>query len=151
MANIDWYVEGLSFGNCICNHSCPCQFEDRPTYGNCQGFEVLRIDEGHFADTDLGGLKVALLYSWPGAIFEGNGEMQTIVDERADEAQRAALAAIMVGEGAEPGMIMLQIYAAMCPTKHETIARPIDVTMDMEARTGALTTPEPSTRWPRLP
>jgi hypothetical protein len=29
-----------------------------------------------------------MLYAWPGPIFEGKGEMQVIVDDRADERQR---------------------------------------------------------------
>jgi hypothetical protein len=31
MANVDWYVEGIEFGNCNCVYGCPCQFEDVPT------------------------------------------------------------------------------------------------------------------------
>lgn len=31
MANVDWYIEGKQFGNCNCNYSCPCQFEDLPS------------------------------------------------------------------------------------------------------------------------
>ena len=98
MAHVDWYVEGKVFGNCNCNYGCPCQFEALPTHGNCTGFEVLHIDKGHFGETDLAGLRTGLLYAWPGPIFEGNGAMQTIIDERADEAQRDALRRVLHGE-----------------------------------------------------
>ena len=81
---IDWYVEGAAFGNCNCDYGCPCQFERRPTHGPCRGFEVMRIDHGHFGEVSLDGLCTALLYSWPGAIYEGNGTMQAIIDEHAD-------------------------------------------------------------------
>src|SRR4051794_25601810 len=96
---IDWSVEGVAFGNCNCDYGCPCQFERRPTQGPCRGFEVVRIDKGHFGDVPLDGLHLALLYAWPGAIFEGGGAMQAIIDERANERQREAL--VTVGHGGE--------------------------------------------------
>jgi len=36
-------------------------------------------------------------YGWPGPIYEGDGECQAVVDERADDKQREALAAIICG------------------------------------------------------
>jgi hypothetical protein len=53
MASVDWYVEGLEFGNCNCSDGCPCQFEALPTQGDCRGSEVLRIDKGHYDRLDL--------------------------------------------------------------------------------------------------
>src|SRR3954465_10819356 len=58
---IDWSVEGVAFGNCNCDYGCPYQFERRPTQGHCRGFEVVRIDKGHFGDVPLDGLHLALL------------------------------------------------------------------------------------------
>ena len=34
MAHIDWPVTGKSFGNCNCDHGCPCQFDGLPTWFN---------------------------------------------------------------------------------------------------------------------
>ena len=102
---IDWYVEGQSFGSCNCCYGCPCQFEDLPTHGNCTGFEVLRVDKGHFGKVGLDGLKAALMYAWPGPVFKGHGAMQLIIDERATAEQREALTKIFHGEEtAEAGM-----------------------------------------------
>jgi hypothetical protein len=81
------------------------------------------------------------LYDWPGAIHYGNCAMQSIIDERADTAQRKALAAILQGEGAEPGSVMLQIYRAMCPTYHDPLFMPIELELDMEGRTARLRVP----------
>lgn len=39
---IDWYIEGVEFGNCNCGYACRCQFEDRPTHDHCRGFELVR-------------------------------------------------------------------------------------------------------------
>ena len=75
MTQVDWYIEGVEFSNCNCDYACPCQFESRrPTHGNCQGFAAVRIDKGHFGGVELDGLGAALLYAWPGPIYEGNGE-----------------------------------------------------------------------------
>ena len=87
----DWYIEGEVYGNCNCAYGCPCQFEALPTDGTCRGFEVLRIDKGHFEDVDLSGLKVALFYAWPGPVAEGKGELQVVIDAEADESRRFAM------------------------------------------------------------
>lgn len=135
MAHVDWYVEGPTYGNCNCGYSCPCQFEERPTHGDCRGFEVIEITKGHFGDVDLTGTKAALLYSWPGAIFEGKGEMQVIVDPSATEAQRAALEKILQGEETEEEATHWWVYRAMCDTVHDTLYQPISYTADIEKRT----------------
>jgi hypothetical protein len=90
MANVDWYIEGPSWGSCNCHHSCPCQFEGKPSYGDCRGFEAAEIERGHFGEVQLDGLRFVLLFAWPGPIYEGKGEAQAIVDERASAAQRGA-------------------------------------------------------------
>ena len=43
---IEWYVRGSSFGNCNCDHACPCQFEGLPTHGNCEAMGVVEVAEG---------------------------------------------------------------------------------------------------------
>ena len=130
MNPIDWYVEGIEFGSCNCVYACPCQFEALPTHGNCCGFEVLRIDRGHFGDVTLDGLKVALLYAWPGPIFEGKGEMQVIVDERANERQRDALMKIVHGEETDEGATHWWVYRSMSDTVHDTLVKPIEFEVD---------------------
>lgn len=138
MADVKWSIEGPHVVNCNCDFGCPCQYMARPTDGTCKAVVAWRIDKGHFGGTKLDGLLAVNTYSWPNAIHEGNGTLQSIIDERADAAQRDALAAIMQGEGAEPGLIMLQIYRAMCSTYHEPIFKPIELEMDMKNRTARL-------------
>ncbi|MCZ6482423.1 MAG: DUF1326 domain-containing protein, partial [Alphaproteobacteria bacterium] len=72
--------------NCNCDYGCPCQFVALPTDGTCKAVVGFRIDKGHFGDTQLDGLLAINTYSWPGAIHQGNGSMQSIIDQRADEA-----------------------------------------------------------------
>lgn len=138
---VDWYVEGDVFGNCNCGYGCPCQFEDLPTHGNCRGFEVLRIDKGHFADMDLAGLKIAMFYAWPGPIFEGKGELQAVIDERADDEQRSALETVLHGEETEEAATHWWVFRAMSETVHETLFKPIDFEVDIEARTARVVIP----------
>ena len=126
MAFTDWYVEGESFGNCNCGYSCPCQFEELPTHGDCRGFEVLEVTKGHFGDTDLSGTKAALIYAWPGPIFEGGGEMQVIVDPAATPAQRDALEKVFHGEETEEMATHWYVFRAMCETVHDTLYLPIE-------------------------
>lgn len=141
MANTEWRIEGPHFINCNCDFGCPCQFVARPTDGTCKAVVAFRIDKGNFGDTRLDGLLAVNTYAWPGAIHEGNGAMQSIIDERADPAQRRALTAALQGEGADPGSVMLQIYRAMCSTWHEPVFAAIEMDVDMAGRTARLKIP----------
>ena len=141
MPHVDWYIEGKAFGNCNCNYGCPCQFEDIPSQGHCQGFEVLHIDKGHFGDVDLAGLRAAILYAWPGPIFEGNGEMQAIIDARANDAQRAALKTVLHGGETDEAKTHWWVFHAMSSTVHPTLYKPIDYDVDIDARTARVSIP----------
>jgi hypothetical protein len=141
MPNVDWYVEGIEFGNCNCDYGCPCQFEARPTGGYCHGFEIVRIDKGHFGDLKLDGLNVALVYAWPGPIFEGNGEIQAIIDDRASEAQRTALATILTGGETDDEATHWWVYHAMASKVHAPLFKPIAFAVDLAARTATVAIP----------
>lgn len=141
MAHVDWYIEGKSFGNCNCNYGCPCQFEALSTGGVCHGFEVLHIDKGHFGDLNLTGLRAALLYDWPGPIFKGNGQMQAIIDERADAGQRAALEAVLHGKETDEAKTHWWVFHAMSSKVHPTLYKPIDYEIDIEARSARVSIP----------
>jgi hypothetical protein len=141
MTTPNWSIEGPHFANCNCDYGCPCQYMARPSDGTCKAVVAWRIDKGHFGDTKLDGLLALSTYSWPNAIHEGNGTMQSIIDERATPEQRDALTAIMQGEGADPGSTMLQIYRSMCSTWHEPVFKPIELEMDIEGRTARLRIP----------
>lgn len=134
MAHVDWYVEGPAYGNCNCGYSCPCQFEEDPTQGNCRGFEVMKITKGHFGDVNLTGVKMGVVYAWPGPIYEGKGEMQVIIDEAASKEQRKALETVLTGGETDDEATHWWVFRAMCPTLHDTIYAPIEMDADMETR-----------------
>ncbi|MGR3627281.1 MAG: DUF1326 domain-containing protein [Limimaricola sp.] len=138
---IDWSVTGQSFGNCNCAYGCPCQFEDLPTHGHCRGFEALRIDKGHFGDTPLDGLCVALLYAWPGPIFEGGGELQAVIDEHAGPEQAAALDCVLHGGETDEAATHWWVFHAMSDRVHPTLFRPIEIDLDIAARRARLSIP----------
>ncbi len=135
MSNVDWYVEGPSFGNCNCAYGCPCQFEALPTPGHCRGFEVLRIDRGHFGEIRLDGTRCAMLYAWPGPVFKGGGEMQVVIDERANDQQREALTKILHGEETAEAATHWWVFRAMSDKVHPPLFKPIEFDVDIEART----------------
>lgn len=141
MATVQWFIEGVEFANCNCDYACPCQFESRPTHGDCRAVGVLRIDRGHFGDVPLDGLKAAFFGAFPGAVFEGGGQMQLVVDERADARQREALIKILTGQETAPGATHWWVYRTMSDTVHETLFRPIEFDMNIEARTARAVIP----------
>jgi len=138
---IDWYVEGISFGSCNCAYGCPCQFEALPTHGNCRGYEAMRIDKGHFGNVDLAGIKYAILYAWPGPIFEGKGEFQVVIDESATPAQRKALETVLHGGETDEAATHWWVFRAMSDTVHPTLYKRIEYEVDLEARTGRTSIP----------
>ncbi|MBD0275794.1 MAG: DUF1326 domain-containing protein, partial [Acetobacteraceae bacterium] len=38
----DWRLQGDWIKNCNCAFGCPCDFNARPTHGNCQGLFGMR-------------------------------------------------------------------------------------------------------------
>ena len=135
---INWRIKGRGFQNCNCNYGCPCQFNALPTYGNCEAVMGYEIEQGNFGEINLDGLRVAGIYSWPGPVHEGDGRMQLIIDESADDQQRDALIRIMYGDETEPMKTMWAVYSAMSPNKLEPLSKTIDLAIDVEKRTGRI-------------
>jgi hypothetical protein len=133
-----WEIKAREFVNCNCDYGCPCQFNALPTHGNCEAIAGIQIDEGHYGDVDLSGLRVAGIYQWPGAIHEGNGKCQAVVDERADDRQREALLNIMLGKDTDPMATMFAVYASTVTELFDPIFAPIDFEVDVDGRTGRL-------------
>ena len=138
---VEWLIKGTELVNCNCAYGCPCQFNALPTHGDCRAAIGYEIEEGHFGAVRLDGLRMALLVSWPGPIHEGNGTMQTIVDERADAAQRDALIKIMTGAETDDMATVWWVFSAMSPKKLEPLFRPIEYEVDVDARRGRFRVP----------
>lgn len=101
----------------------------------------MRIDTGHFGPVQLAGLHAALFYAWPGPIYEGNGEMQAIIDERANAEQRRALETVLYGGETDEGKTHWWVYRAMCRAVHPPIFKPIEFDVQIDARTARVVIP----------
>jgi hypothetical protein len=141
MADVKWTIEGREFTNCNCDYGCPCQFNARPTKGNCTAVIGIQIDKGHHATTLLDGLRLAGVFVWPGAIHEGRGEGFLVVDERASEPQRTALLRIAGGKDTEPGTTFFHVFSSMLETVHKPGFARIELEIDVEARRARIAVP----------
>ncbi len=141
MAYVEWEVKAREFANCNCNYGCPCQFNALPTHGHCRAVVGYAIDEGHFGTTQLDGLRAVYVAKWPGAVHQGNGELQIIIDERANATQREALCKILYGEETDPGTTVWNVFRSMITTVHDPLYADIQFDVDIEARQAALKVP----------
>lgn len=101
----------------------------------------MRIEVGHFGGVSLDGLCWVNTLAWPGAIHEGNGTHQSIIDERADERQRHALTEILHGRESEEGANIFAVFASTMTTILDPLFRPIEFECDMDKRTARVVVP----------
>jgi hypothetical protein len=98
-----WRLVGEEVASCNCAWGCPCQFNALPTHGRCEALIAVQVSEGHFGDTRLDGVRFARIFWFPGAVHEGHGIRQLIIDAQATAEQQEALLA--VDSGAHGGLI----------------------------------------------
>jgi hypothetical protein len=98
-----WQLTGDYFENCNCDVVCPClaspvaPLTAKPTQGSCDVALVFHVDRGRYDAVALDGLNVAVVVHTPGPMADGNWTLAAYIDERADDAQTAALGAIFGG------------------------------------------------------
>jgi hypothetical protein len=103
-----WQLTGDYFENCNCDVVCPCLVSSsapltaRPSQGVCDVVVAFHIDRGRYGDVTLDGLNVAIALHAPGPMAAGNMSAAAYIDERADDAQTAALGAIFTGAEGGP-------------------------------------------------
>lgn len=115
-ATAPWKINAFYVDSCNCDWGCPCQFQARPTNGNCEGSSGFLIRSGNYGNINLDGLSAASIISYPGAVHEGHGEESIYIDEKANEDQFQALGKITTGEaGGGP----FPIYASTCDEVQE--------------------------------
>ena len=136
-----WTIRGMEYGNCNCAWGCPCQFNAPSTHGSCEAVTGGVVEEGHFNDTRLDGLRWVMLLQWPGEIADGNGRQQAIIDERADGAQREALRKIVHGESTAPGATHFYVYNSTMSEVIDPLYAPVDVEINVDARRARLFVP----------
>ncbi len=138
MAN--WHIEGEYFETCNCSYICPCigsNLAARPTEGDCKAALAFRIDRGERNGVRLDGVSLIVLMRSPGAMAEGNIAVGLILDERADQRQSDAVAAIMSGSSGGPMAALAPLVTRMAGLER----RPIRFTRDgmrFDVRAGEL-------------
>ena len=136
-----WEIKAKEFANCNCAYGCPCQFNALPTKGYCEAVVAMEIEQGHYGDVKLDGLRMGGIFQWPGAVHEGRGKCQPFIDVRADEKQRAALLKIMSGQDTDPMATMFAVYSSTLEKVFEPIFTPIEFEVDVEGRKGRYVVP----------
>jgi hypothetical protein len=108
---IQWHLSGDYFENCSCSVVCPCLVSTaapltaRPTEGFCNVPLIFHIESGRYGDLALDGLNVLVILHAPGVMADGNWSVATYIDQRADDAQTEALAAIFSGTAGGPSKV----------------------------------------------
>lgn len=110
-----WRLKGDVLIACNCDWGCPCNFNARPSRGDCEGGWIWVIQQGQVDDVRLDGLGIAVFADWPGAIHEGGGRAVSYIDDRADEAQRSALTRVLRGELGGPWGLFIKTYELAGP------------------------------------
>ena len=111
----EWHMNGTLVIACNCDWGCPCNFSAPPTHGDCEGGWTWVIDQGAVDGVRVDGLAFALFADWPGSIHEGGGRAVAYIDERADHAQREALARLLRGDAGGPWGIFINTYQLAKP------------------------------------
>ena len=135
---LDWRIKGNWLKNCNCDPGCPCDFWAEPTHHHCEGMIGMEIEEGHFGDINLDGLKFAVTYYWPGPLHEGNGTLQPILEESASPEQRDAILQILSGQA---GNTWFEVVASIISTVLEPQFAPIDFEFDLPSRKARMVIP----------
>jgi hypothetical protein len=134
-----WEFKGRELVNCSCDYGCNCQFDGLPDKGHCYAVAGIQIDEGHYRETRLDGLRIAAVFKWPGPIHEGKGEALAFVESRASDEQRDALLRIMTGQDTDPFATMFAVYSSTIETMHPPVFTDIDLDLEVDERRGRMT------------
>jgi hypothetical protein len=105
MATPSWQVSGQYYETCNCDFVCPClpgQLTVRPSKGTCLFAMAFQIERGKYGAVALDGLGFIVLGLTPEEMGKGNWSVGVIADERANDEQRDAIAAIASGAAGGP-------------------------------------------------
>lgn len=101
-----WQVNGQYFESCNCDTACPCVFLSPPTDGECTALVGWHIESGEYEGVSVDGLNVALAAYSPGHMVHTPWQAALYLDNRADDAQSGALAAVFSGQaGGHPARL----------------------------------------------
>jgi hypothetical protein len=96
-----YVLRGEEAEGCECESVCPCVWAKDDTFGDCRAVMVWHVDSGTYGSTDLKGslFAVALTKSGKNVVQSmGKWEGTIYVGDRATEAQKNAIVAILSGK-----------------------------------------------------
>jgi len=131
----DWKLSGTYFETCNCAAACPCVFLSPPTEGECTALVAWHIDRGHYGDTGLDGLNVALAVYSPGNMVNGEWTVAAYFDEKADQSQNDALHAIFGGKAGGHPEVLASFIGDMAGAKN------VPMHFESDGRTSSLSIP----------
>jgi hypothetical protein len=108
-----WNMKGTLVIACNCEYGCPCNVNGRPTTGKCEGGWTWQLEQGVYGDVRLDGLCFGLYANWPAAIHEGNGVATSLIDDKANPAQREALQSLVEGRASGPWAIFRKTFTEL--------------------------------------
>ena len=129
---VSWQLTGDYFENCSCSLLCPClvsaaaPLTARPTEGHCNVPLAFHVETGRYGDVVLDGLNAFVVLRSPGVMADGDWSAATYIDERADDAQAAALEAIFSGAAGGPMAAFTPLISTYLGTSKVPIAFRID-------------------------
>ncbi len=114
-----WWAKGLLFENCNCQLICPGHFSFRQlcTHNPCTGHWSIRIEKGQYDGTPLDALNVVILFKTPQLMISGGWTQVFIIDERADDVQRAAIERIFSGQAGGPWAVLARFVSTRLETR----------------------------------
>lgn len=130
----NWTLKGELALSCNCDLFCPCVVSlgaAAPTHGYCQGWMAIRIDEGKYGRTNIGGVNIAFLLDIPGRMGEGGWSVGLYIDDKASAAQAKAIETIVTGAAGGPPTVLKFLIANHLGTQRV----PVTYEEDGKART----------------
>ncbi|WP_254532737.1 DUF1326 domain-containing protein [Natrinema gelatinilyticum] len=95
-----WTISGDYVEACNCDVMCQCIAMEPPDDGVCTASLLFHVQDGYYGDIDLGGLNAAMLVRTEEDVMfapDTGWDVVLLVDEAADDDQRAALEDIYLG------------------------------------------------------
>ena len=123
MSARSWSVQGVLFENCSCQLICPAHvsFKSVCDHDRCRGYWGIHIDAGRYADVALDDLNAVIVYESPVRMYEGDWVERLHIDQRANDAQFAALESIFKGQAGGPWEVLAGFVSEWLPSEHADI------------------------------
>lgn len=120
----NWHIKGQYMETCNCTFICPCigsNLMAKPTEGDCKVAIAMQVDEGEKDGVSLDGITFVVLLHSPGVMAEGNFRVGLVVDERASDAQAAAISEIASGAAGGPMAALAPLVGEMAGVEKRPI------------------------------